>query len=80
MSYETVEAIQAELIGVGVILVPGTPDKPPEWLDDAYIHMLETRVFPHANPSGPVFYYKQNVPYGRWHLIKSSGGAGSDAR
>jgi hypothetical protein len=69
-----IEAIQVELIGrPGVILIPGDPTKPPEWITDEYIYMLEDdefKRFRKPNSKGKVFHYKQNVPKGKWYLVE----------
>lgn len=65
---ETVEAIQANLEGKGIVLVPGTPDNPPEIFTDEQLFYQELRVFNKANPGAPVFKYNRNVKARWWEL------------
>jgi hypothetical protein len=68
MSYETVEAIQADLEGYGLVLLPGDRENPPQCLDDTYIYLSNFRVFEKVNPNAPVFKYKRNVRDHSWRL------------
>lgn len=61
----TVEAIQCMLTGVGVILLPGTPEDVPEFIKEQTVYEMP-RIFPHANPHGPVFHYTYEPMFKQW--------------
>lgn len=68
----TVEAIQAELVGFGFILLPGTPEDPPKFFDCEWLKKEEPRVFDKPNPNGPVFKYEKHNQSLRWYLVAES--------
>lgn len=65
----TVEAIQAELIGFGYILLPGSPENPPISFDCEWLNLEQPRVFEQANPNGPVFKYEKDYMMKKWNLV-----------
>lgn len=67
MSYETVEAVQCHLPGLGYILYPkGIVTPAPERIDDTYIYTEDCRVFEKPNPNGPLYEYKRDEPGKCW--------------
>lgn len=67
----TVEAIQVELAGRGVILFPGSPERPPERIYAEDVERGDYRVFPSAHADGPVFRYAWEGSTDSWVHIST---------
>lgn len=64
--YETVEAIQCVIPDIGIVLITGTPDNPPDMIFREQIEGL--RVFQSVNEHGPSFHYRNCSTLAAWEF------------
>lgn len=67
----SMEAYQADLEGLGIVLIPlGKISPIAKRIDDTYIYELNPRVFLSANPEGKIYTYKRNYQQQCWFLVE----------